>query len=97
MESREADEKKKSIENVLPDSVIFLILLLIQIVWIVGGPGKDRMWFKQMHCTANAFVWKSDMAAHRWSRITCSRDHKKFWVDKKAHKDKGRGVRYIYL
>lgn len=43
MESREADEKKKSIENVLPDSVIFLILLLIQIVWIVGGPGKDRM------------------------------------------------------
>ena len=37
MESREADEKKKSIENVLPDSVIFLILLLIQTMWIVGG------------------------------------------------------------
>ena len=39
MESREADEKKKSIENVLPDSVIFLILLLIQTMWIVGGGG----------------------------------------------------------
>lgn len=50
MESREADEKK-SIENVLPDSVIFLILLLIQIVWIVGaGKRQDVIQTNALHC-----------------------------------------------
>lgn len=50
--SLEKQMRKKSIENVLPDSVIFLILLLIQIVWIVGGPGKrqDVIQTNALHC-----------------------------------------------
>ncbi len=51
--SLEKQMRKKSIENVLPDSVIFLILLLIQTMWIVGGgAGKrqDVIQTNALHC-----------------------------------------------